>query len=225
MPGITFGRKTSKLKSLVGIRARLILLALILVSPLMFDRVRGLEETRTKQIELAGTELSRVARHAAGVQRDIVLTVQAILRSSAYIYGAAQDPVQGCAILRAAARVDLLWIRSLSVIDADGVVRCSTNTNVIELNLGDRDYFQRALHTSTFVISDYIFSRATNQPTIMAAYPAANFTTGKKAVVIAAIDLKWMSELLNRALKRPGTSAVFVDGEGTVLAASSETPT
>lgn len=222
MPGITFGRKTSKLKSLVGIRARLILLALILVSPLMFDRVRGLEETRTKQIELAGTELSRVARHAAGVQRDIVLTVQAILRSSAYIYGAAQDPVQGCAILRAAARVDLLWIRSLSVIDADGVVRCSTNTNVIELNLGDRDYFQRTLHTSTFVISDYIFSRATNQPTIMAAYPAANFTTGKKAVVIAAIDLKWMSELLNRALKRPGTSAVFVDGEGTVLAASSE---
>lgn len=222
MPAITFGCRPSKLKSLVGIRARLVLLALILVSPLMFDRVRGLEDSRSKKIELAVAELTELARHAADSQRDIVLTVQAILRSSAYIYGAAQDASQGCAILRATARVDLPWIRSLSVIDTDGVVRCSTASNVIGLNLSDRDYFQRALNTSTFVISDYIFSRAANLPSVMAAYPAKNFTSGKKAVVIAAIDLKWMSQLLSRAQKRPGMSAVFVDGEGTVLAASAE---
>ncbi|MBN9599402.1 MAG: diguanylate cyclase [Afipia sp.] len=222
MPAISFGCKPFKLKSLVGIRARLILLALILVLPLMFDRVRGLEETRAGQIALAGSELSGVARHAADVQRDIVLRVQAILRSTAYIYGAAQDAAQGCAVLRATARVDLLWIRSLSVIDSDGIVRCSTASHVIGLNLGDRDYFRRALDTSTFVISDYIFSRATNQPSVMAAYPTTNPTTGKKAVAIAAIDMNWMSELLNRTLKRPGMSAVFVDGEGTVLAASSK---
>jgi diguanylate cyclase (GGDEF)-like protein len=222
MPDITFGCKTSKLKSLVGIRARLILLALILVSPLMFDRVRGLEKTRTSQIELAGTELSGVARHAADVQRDIVLKVQTILKSSAYIYSAAQDATQGCAILRATARADLLWIRSLSVIDTDGIVRCSTTSHVVGLNLGDRDYFRRALYTSSFVISDYIFSRASNQPTVMAAYPATNLTSGKKAVVIAAIDMNWMSDLLNRTLKRSGMSAVFVDGGGVVLAANAE---
>lgn len=222
MPVITFGCKPFKLKSLVGIRARLILLALILVLPLMFDRVRGLEETRTSQIELVGTELSGVARHAADVQRDIVLKVQAILKSSAYVYATAQDATQGCAILRATARVDLRWIRSLSVIDTDGIVRCSTASHVIGLNLGDRDYFQRALSTSSFVISDYIFSRASNQPTIMAAYPATNLTTGKKVVVIAAIDMNWMSDLLNRTLKRSGMSAVFVDGDRTVLAANSE---
>ncbi len=222
MRGITFGCQPSKLKSLVGIRARLIVLALILVSPLMFDRVRGLEETRARQIELAGAELTELARHTAEAQRDIVLTVQTILRSSAYIFGAAHDATQGCAILRATARVDLTWIRSLSVIDTDGIVSCSTVSSVIGLDLHDRDYFQRALYTSTFVISDYIFSRAANLPTVIAAYPAMNFTSGKKAVVIAAIDMKWISQLLSRAQKRPGMSAVFVDGEGTVLAASSE---
>ena len=44
------GRNTSKLRALLGIRARLVILALILVVPLMLDRVRILEVTRSKQI-------------------------------------------------------------------------------------------------------------------------------------------------------------------------------
>ena len=50
---VSFGRNTSKLKALLGIRARLILLALILVVPLMVDRVRVLENSRAKQVEQA----------------------------------------------------------------------------------------------------------------------------------------------------------------------------
>ena len=44
----SFGRNTSKLKALLGIRARLVILALILVVPLMLDRVRLLEDSRWK---------------------------------------------------------------------------------------------------------------------------------------------------------------------------------
>jgi len=52
MSGVTFNRNRLKLKKLLGIRARLALLALVLVAPLMLDRVRWLEDTRTKQIAL-----------------------------------------------------------------------------------------------------------------------------------------------------------------------------
>ena len=72
----SFGRNTSKLKALLGIRARLVLLALILVVPLMVDRVRVLENTRAKQVEQAATELSVLARHTADSQREIISTVQ-----------------------------------------------------------------------------------------------------------------------------------------------------
>jgi len=216
----SFAGGTSKIKTLVGIRARLILLALILVVPLMLDRVRLLEESRQQQVTLAANELTELARHTADAQREIILTVQAVLKSSAYIYASARTPEQGCTVLNASMRHDLPWIRSVSVVDKTGKVRCSTSAHIVGLDLHDRSYFQRAINAKNFVVSDYIFSRAANLPTIMAAFPAVSPLTGEHAVMIAAIDLKWMSELMRRRTQRLGMSAVLVDGTGTVLAAS-----
>ncbi|MGL4559242.1 MAG: GGDEF domain-containing protein, partial [Afipia sp.] len=84
----SFGRNTSKLKALFGIRARLVLLALILVVPLMLDRVRLLEDSRSRQMMQAANELSELAKHTADAQREIISTVQAVVKSSAYIYAA-----------------------------------------------------------------------------------------------------------------------------------------
>src|SRR2546430_117339 len=53
MSHVTFSRKRVKLKKLLGIRARLALLALILVAPLMLERARSLEDARAKQIAAA----------------------------------------------------------------------------------------------------------------------------------------------------------------------------
>ena len=218
----SFGRNTSKLKALLGIRPRLVVLALILVVPLMLDRVRLLEDTRSKQVAQAANELSELAKHTADAQREIISTVQAVLKSSAYIYSAASQQGRGCAIMRASLRVDLPWIRSLSVIGKDGVVWCSTQQNVVGIDLSDRDYFKRARDYHEFVMSDYIFSRAANLPTIMAAYPVSAIEGGQEAVIIAAIDLKWMSQLMSNRGTHPGISVFLVDGKGIILAAPEE---
>lgn len=219
---VSFGRNTSKLKALLGIRARLVVLALILVVPLMLDRVRLLEDTRAKQVVQAANELSELAKHTADAQREIISTVQAVLKSSAYIYAAASQEGRGCAIMRASLRVDLPWIRSLSIIGPDGVVKCSTVQTVVGLDLRDRDYFKHALEFHEFVMSDYIFSRAANLPTIMAAYPVSAIYGGQEAVIIAAIDLKWMSQLLNNRGERAGVSVFLVDSKGVILATRPE---
>jgi hypothetical protein len=49
MSRVAFTRKRVRLKKLLGIRARLALLALMLVAPLMVERVRSLENTRAKR--------------------------------------------------------------------------------------------------------------------------------------------------------------------------------
>ena len=67
MSRFTFNRKRVKLKKLLGIRARLALLALILVAPLMLDRARSLEDTRAKQIAQATQEFPHY--HAAQRRR------------------------------------------------------------------------------------------------------------------------------------------------------------
>ncbi|RTL53946.1 MAG: diguanylate cyclase [Bradyrhizobiaceae bacterium] len=211
-----------KFGNLIGIRARFVILALILVTPLMLDRVRVLENTRTRQIAAAGDELAELARRAASAQREVILAVEGVLKSSAYIYSAAADPDQGCTILRASMRPDLPWIRTLMITDKDGKIVCSTLPSIIGLDLSDREYFRRAMATSTFVVSDYIFTRTTNMPAIMAAYPATNFMSGKKVVIAATIDLSWMSQILAGRTERPGVSVLLVDGDGVVLAAHPE---
>ena len=65
MSGFGFKRKKSGLDKLLGIRARLALLALILVAPLMLERAHSLEEARNKQIALAYSEFARLAQHSA----------------------------------------------------------------------------------------------------------------------------------------------------------------
>src|ERR1700760_2205159 len=109
MSFIRFADNTSKLKAIFGIRGRLILLALILVVPLMLDRVRLLEQSRAQQITTANAELAELARHTADSQHEIILMVGAVLKSTAFNYSAQISPEDRCRTLRARVRTDLPW--------------------------------------------------------------------------------------------------------------------
>src|SRR3954451_7233575 len=113
MSRISVNRKKAKLKTLLGIRARLVLLALILAGPLMLDRVRSLEASRARELALTSIQFAQLAEHSAEVQREVIASVQAVLKSAAYIeiQAAAGKAGQGCAILRASLQLDLPWIR------------------------------------------------------------------------------------------------------------------
>src|ERR1700690_3272031 len=76
MSRVNFNRKRVKLKQLLGIRARLALLALILVAPLMLDRARSLEDTRAKEITQATQKFHDIAQHSVEAQRQIIASVE-----------------------------------------------------------------------------------------------------------------------------------------------------
>ena len=79
MSRISFNRKRVKLKQLLGIRARLALLALMLVVPLMLERARSLEDTRAKEIAAASVEFSSLVKHSADAQSEVISAVYARL--------------------------------------------------------------------------------------------------------------------------------------------------
>ena len=113
MSGATFNRKRATLKKVLGIRTRLALLAVMLVAPLMFDRARSLEDTRTKQIALASEESSNLAQYTADAQREVISSVETILKSAAYIRASAGGIVRSCDMMRASLPANLPWIRAL----------------------------------------------------------------------------------------------------------------
>ncbi|WP_213286616.1 diguanylate cyclase [Bradyrhizobium sp. sGM-13] len=221
MSGVTFNRKRVKLKKLLGIRARLALLAVMLVAPLMLERVRSLEDARAKQIAMASEEYANTTLHTAETQREVVSSVETMLKSAAYIR-ASSGIGRSCEILRASLPTNLPWIRSIMIVSKDGAVQCSTLNMLVGLNIGDREYFRKAQQTRDFVFSDYLFARVSNRPILMAAYPVAAINPEEDAVVVAGINLDWMSKIMAKLGGRPGISALLVDGAGVVLAAPAD---
>jgi diguanylate cyclase (GGDEF)-like protein len=221
MSRVTFSRKRVKLKKLLGIRARLALLALMLVAPLMLERVRSLDETRTKQVAQASEEYAGIAQHSADTQREIISSVETMLKSAAYIR-ASSGIGRSCEILRASLPSNLPWIRSVAIVGKNGLVQCSTLNALVGLNLGDRDYFRKAQQTRDFAFSDYLLAKTNNQPIMVAAYPVSAINPDEDSVVIAGINLDWMSKIMNKLGGRPGIVSALVDSAGTVLAAPAD---
>jgi diguanylate cyclase (GGDEF)-like protein len=222
MSRVTFNRKRVKLKKLLGIRARLALLALILVTPLMLERARSLEDTRAKQIAQATQEFSSIARQSVQAQREIISSVETMMKSAAYIRASAGGVGRSCDMLRASMQVELPWIRSMSIVAGNGRVQCSTLPGLVGVDLSDRAYFKKAVETRDFVFSDYLLARAAKLPIMTAAYPVSAIAASEDAVIVAGINLDWMSKIMGDLGGRPGVSAVLIDGEGTVLAAPSD---
>ena len=219
MSRVSFKRKKAKLKRVLGIRARLALLALILVVPLMLERARSLEDTRGKQIALASQELANLAHHSADAQREVISSVETVLKSAAYIRAGAGGVGRSCDILRASLPANLPWIRTLLIVGQDGRVQCSTSNLYVGLNLSDRSYLKKARENRELVFSDYLFARVANRPVVMAAYPVSAIDDESEAVILAAINLDWMSKIMTNLGGRPGITAALVDSAGTVLAA------
>ena len=221
MSHVSFNRKRAKLKQLLGIRARLALLALILVAPLMLDRARSLEDTRSKQIALASQEFADLAQHSADTQREVISSVETMLKSAAYIR-ASGGVGRSCEILRASLPLNLPWILSIMIVSKNGLVQCSTLNNLVGLDLSDREYLKKARETGGFVFSDFLFAKSNRRPIMMAAYPVSAINREQDAIVVAGINLDWMSKIMSNLGRRPGISAVLVDSAGVVLAAPAD---
>jgi diguanylate cyclase (GGDEF)-like protein len=219
MSRFSFNRKKVRLKQVLGIRARLALLAVILVAPLMLERARSLEDARAKQMALAAAEFSSLARHSADAQREVISSVETVLKSAAYIRASAGGVSKSCDILRASLPSNLPWIRNIMITGGDGRIQCATNNIYIGLDLSDRPYFQRAQASRDFVISDFLLARPTNAPIVMAAYPVSAINSETNAMVLASIGLDWMSKVMSKFGGRPGVSAALIDSNGVVLAA------
>ena len=221
MSGVTFNRNRVKLKQLLGIRARLALLAVILVAPLMLERARSLEDTRAKQVAAASEEFANITQHSADTQREVISSVETMLKSAAYIR-ASGGIARSCEILRASLPTNLPWIRSIMFVSKNGLVQCSTLNMQVGLNLGDREYFNKAQATRDFVFSDYLFGKTNGRPMMMAAYPVAAINPEEDAVVVAGINIDWLSKIMTNLGGRPGISSLLVDSAGVVIAAPSD---
>src|SRR5580700_9891395 len=209
-------------KPILSIRARLLVLALLAIAPLVFDRIQGLEVARSHRIDRARSEVVDLARSGAESQREIIYSVRALLQIVARAYAKVPTEAANCNQYLTALTGNVPWIRGLSVAGADGRIKCSTESEVIGLNVSDRPHFQNALHSRDFALSDYLVNRLHQWPSLVATFPVIGDDDNVNGVVLAAINLQWVGELVSTATQRSGASVLLLDGSGTLVAGSAD---
>jgi diguanylate cyclase (GGDEF)-like protein len=209
-------------KSMLSIRARLIIVALLAISPLMLERVRNLERTRVERGELALARVADLARSGAEAQREVIYSTRALLQVVARVHAKMPTDPEDCNRTLGELTGKIPWLRGVYVAAMDGRIKCATDPRVLGLNVSDRAYFQSALRSRDFALSDYVITRISQTPGLIATYPVVDDDGSVNAVILGTINLHWIGDLAATAAQRSGTSLALVDGGGTLVAASAD---
>ena len=205
-------------KPTLSIRARLVILALLAVVPLMLDRVRLLEQTRQERIDEAATDTLDLARRGADGQREILITTKAMLQVMARAYIGMIATGTTCNFYLSDLVAGMPWVNGMSIVGDDGKIKCSTVPTAVGVDMSDRPQVRTALETRDFAVSNYAVGRLTRRPIFAAAYPTQAIDASVQAVVTTSIDLHWVNTLIASLERRQGSSVLLIDSMGTVIA-------
>ena len=102
-------------KPILSIRARLIVLALLAIAPLMFERFQGLETARANRTERAYAEVSDLARRGAEAQEEVISSVRALLQVVAHVYTRIPFEQNDCSKYLKGLSNNFPWIETISI--------------------------------------------------------------------------------------------------------------
>jgi len=205
---------------ILSIRARLIVLALLAIVPLVLERVHSLERARGERAELVRSQLIDLARSGEAAQREIIDSARTLLRVIARTHERMPLDTPDCNRSLADLTANVPWISGLGIALPDGRLTCATDARAVGLNISDRRYFQDALRSHDFVLSDYLINRVQLAPGLMAAFRITGDDGSLRGVVLASIRMQWIGEFARTVARRPGTSVLIVDGGGTLIGGS-----
>jgi diguanylate cyclase (GGDEF)-like protein len=206
----------------MSIRARLVVLALIAVVPLMIDRARLIEAHRAEHVAAASNDAVTLTRQGVDAQEELVTAVKSVVQVVARTHAAFADSPEICGKFLAGATSDAPWITGLSVVAPNGRISCATVANRIGLNTSDRPYFQDALRNRTFVVGNYAATRPRGGMILVGAAPIVNDMDEAEGVIAAGFELPWIDRIAAETARRPGAMMLVLDDTGAVLAAYPE---
>lgn len=206
-------------RPILSIRARLVILALLAVVPLMLDRARLMEASRAERIEHAATEVLDLAKRGADSQREIMATVRAMLQVMARAYVTMLARGETCNFYLTDLAGNMPWIKGVSIVGPNGRITCASLPSAVGLDMSQRRHYREAIKTRDFVVSDYLMGRVTKTPALIAAYPVQPVDDSIDAIIVASVDLQWINVLIGALERRPGSNVLLIGDSGTVYAA------
>ena len=202
----------------LSIRARLMILAVIAIVPIVLERVHNEQFDRDERINAAYKQAQGIALQAAARQNEVIVSTRTLLEVLADTRAAMPATNQSCNQMLKDIADTARWVRALSVADTDGKIVCSSLPAAMGLDVSQRLHFINAVRTGRFILGDYFMGTRDKSPFIIAAMPQRSPNGKIEAVVLATLDLNWIGQIANPLAAQSGSLMLLIDGNGTVLA-------
>ncbi|MGO4704410.1 sensor histidine kinase [Microvirga sp. 2MCAF38] len=200
---------------------RLLVLALISVLPAIaiwtytevsLRRAREAEvnDIALRQAQIASLDLERIFE---GVRSLLVAVeeVPAVLEFN----------TKECSAYLRSLQAEVSYLDALAVIDSDGRSRCVEGVP-LDTNFKNQEFFKAAYESGTFQVGEYSRSFANGVTRAPAVLPLAlalrNDDGGVIGVVVAALDLRWLSQQFGGRPMPPDSTITVTDRKGIILA-------
>lgn len=203
---------------------RLFLLVLIAALPVLAIQMQNLRDQREQQKADIAKQALQLARLAAAQQDQFIESARFLLAAAARLPEVRARDGEACSALMGDLQRQFPTIAGIGAVAPDGRQFCSSRPMVADVDISDRDYFERALRGKVLAISGYIIGRVTGEASLNFAFPALNGDGEVAAVVVLAYDLDRLSESLPSIPVAPGGTISLIDGEGILLARAPAAP-
>jgi two-component sensor histidine kinase len=161
----------------------------------------------------------RSARQAAFEVDRIIAGIQVLLLAVSEVPGVRDMNDAACGAYFAHLRPQVPYLTGLAAIDVDGNFRCGfPEPPSAPVNFAERPYFRDALRAPGAVIGEYSGGLIAGRPFLPVAVAVRDATGRAQAVMVAAVDLAWLGETLQKRGVPSGGSLTVADRNGVIIA-------
>ena len=206
----------------MSLTTRILLLVLLALTPAL--AIQGYNEVALRASRDAAVRADALAT-VRGAAEDFAQLSERMRQALDLISGDSsvqvRDPVACTAYLkRSAARLPHVILLALT--DPDGTVICdSAGSGPGAYSTGARAYHRRALEAGGFAVGGYALGTVSKLPSIHFARVVAGRDESDgpaTGVLLAAVDLDWLSDHLEQTLHQAETAITVTDRDGLIIA-------
>jgi PAS domain S-box-containing protein len=205
-----------------SLRTRLLALVILSALPALALVAFSGWELRKQAAEDVQNDSLRVARLAATRHQALVDGTRRMLITLAQVEAVHSGSPDECSAFLRHLIASYPEYSSLSVANRQGVVYCYSHPSLAGVDVSQEPYFQNALERQVFGVGEYITGVVAQSTILPLAYPQYDAQGSVQGVLIAALNLNWVSDLAAEIELPERAALLIVAQNGQVLARQPE---
>ncbi|MCJ7626084.1 MAG: histidine kinase [Anaerolineaceae bacterium] len=213
-----FSALVASLPKFGGLRLRVISLLIMALLPAFVIMIITASESRRKAIDDIQANALKLTELVAVNQQQLIDESRDILITLAQVPAVQNQDRPACLFFLSNVLMQNPLYANFGASDSSGNIFCMTLPQRIPVNISDEEYFQNAMETLDFAISEYQISTINSQAIITLAYPVKNTLGQPQGIVFANLDLRWLGQFTSAATLPEGSILRVIDHNGIALA-------